>query len=1009
MTLQYFETYPATDCLCPLSQAVVTVLRDVQVKEYLDHQEEKDLVKDILSQIDTIGGVRTTRELIEEVAEGLRKFVGYQSPSGGTNGIPELTGSGIGCPGNGSGQCKHNTGSSGTCPGYQSSYGGMANLSMLLGGDDTGTTDSRKDSWTILAKIFLGAIPFVFSGLSYMYWACSADGSAGREGFKNGDTVNNESQVICHFMKRCGFETSQLRTGSTNGSGITVSELKEAIKASGILTEGAESSLEQSFAMYLEAVRSKVKENNGASAPKDYPLLTLNTLCTGYFRALNQPYRVHRRNHRLPRTIREILYWLSCVQYCPVFRVLVQKMRDLCERNGGPSQKITFYSDKKHSDGKFKTCLITPSNCVSYFLSAALVAPMVLLSIQDTIECLQGRVTRSTSKEIAEKPSHLMTYQEKIDRLADNSKPVPIHDLYANTLFEFRFPMSETESYYLLQDCLVALYYQMYFLKQQCNFHRLPHGQGNGGGSPMDGFDWTLCRYGEGVNSDNISGWKCTENTGQNKVQTQCGQQSNPSPLQAFLCDCLKGFTCPEVMEGESGKKVKYQENLDKLRDKKDNNHSIYSECYPEFLEHRNHVKIPGTECPVPMGFSGSFRSGGAPALGAGGSGSAGSAVGMSGLGINGIVMYYVNDDLTDSCLYQVTRCISSLTRRVPRSTGTLYGFFQGIISVYQSGSSTTGGTATEFKEALDVELLQETFGLQGSVTLMDVVTKWKSSDHKKDGKTCECLDSLSGCEGADQKADGGNTCGKYLHPLTGSLYNSVATQYCDTYLSWILYLSGRLQSGLKALLDAFRDIDCSQSGCVKTTEGVITTGAGNCECRSKGCIKGNHGTTGTTTGCCCWSVVHCAGVLSTFYRFGFSYVSPFGLSGRQEKQSTYNSDSKRTCQNFYKQLQTVITGDLFSKVLDDIRGFLYTTRLPFTLVIFGFWSIVLVYLLWSITGPLDLMHIQSHWRSPGSYLVPLQRIIADGSRNMKRVCTIGYFQDSGDRLLSEGVSDVYL
>ncbi|GFE56082.1 variant erythrocyte surface antigen beta subunit, putative [Babesia ovis] len=203
-----------------------------------------------------------------------------------------------------------------------------------------------------------------------------------------------------------------------------------------------------------------------------------------------------------------------------------------------------------------------------------------------------------------QKPSNEMTYEEKIDRLADNSKPVPIHDLYSNSLFEFRFPMSETESYYLLQDCLVALYYQMYFLKQQCNWERQQ--------TTGDGFGWAFCRYGYEVNGTGCGSWQCPQGKGisgsDKHGENKCGTSTSgtPSPLQAFLTDCLPGFTCSKVkgfMDGNGKGKL--------------NNISGYLECYPPFTEHLGHPTVPGTECAVPMGFSGSFREGG-PASGTG-------------------------------------------------------------------------------------------------------------------------------------------------------------------------------------------------------------------------------------------------------------------------------------------------------------------------------------------------------------------------------------------------------
>ncbi|GFE55991.1 variant erythrocyte surface antigen beta subunit, putative [Babesia ovis] len=1015
------STHPSIDCLCPLSQAVVTVLRDVQVKDYLDHQEEKLLVEDILASIETIGGVRTTRELIQDVASKLADLIGYQKEetydeSSSDEGSSEtdvessaktkivMGDKGIGCPGKSGNGCSHNNGGGGSkCEGYQSSYKSSASISALITGKSD--TSSTNVEWTTLAKIFLGCIPFIFSGLSYMYWAAGS-------GKWNSNTVNAENYLLCQFMKRMGYDTSKLKCGhSSNGNGttnngqnypehgITGQELHDIMKENALFKEFKDG-VSKSFAEYLEEVRKKVRESvkdnsGGKTTDKEHALLQLNTLCTGYFRALNQPYRVHKRKPRLPRTIREILYWLSCVQYCPVFRVLVQKMQELCQRVGGDTG-IKFYSEKK-------TCTITPSNCVSYFLSAALVAPMVLLSIQDTIECRVGKETgsqaqktQSTHQSAASLTTEALTEEEKYHQrineiLKAGDNKVFIHDLYANTLFEFRFPMSETESYYLLQDCLVALYYQLYFLKQQCNWSR----QSKDG----DGFGWAFCRYGEGVNGDGCVSWICpkagaagNDATKNGYAQTlaehtkACGQNGNtggtngtPSPLQAFLCDCLPGFSCKRVM----GLLTTYKSSIS-------NN---YQKCYMEFLEHRTHLPV-GQYCPIPMGFTGSFiKKEGSDT----GTAAAGNGIGMSGLGINAITSHYANDDLTDSCLYQVTRCISSLTRRVPRSTGTLYGFFYGLGGVCQKNGGSNGQAVNS---ALKVEM-GRCPGWRDPKCLMDALMGWTETDHIKNHKSGTgnfTLGSLHGCDYGEK--DGNPTCGYYLRPLGGSLYNSVSRVYCDTYVSWIVHLTGVLNKGLESLLKEFTMVDCKNSGCKGEN------GNDDCKCKEKGCKPSTHGVVNNsgqppnTKGCCCETIADCAGVLPLFYRFGFSFNSPGYVANHQ----------KRKCDKFYQQLQIVIGGKRFSDLLAQIRAFLYTTRLPFTLMIFGFWLAVLGYLLWSLGGPLDLLHIQSHWRSPGSYLVPLQRILADGSRNVKRVCTMKYFSDgTGNGLLEQGINDLYL
>ncbi|GFE55892.1 variant erythrocyte surface antigen beta subunit, putative [Babesia ovis] len=582
----------------------------------------------------------------------------------------------------------------------------------------------------------------------------------------------------------------------------------------------------------------------------------------------------------------------------------------------------------------------------------------------------------------------------KTYKLKNYSNTVAIHDLYANMQFYFSYPLSETQSYYLLQDCLVALYYQMYFVRRQCD-------RGNTFGN-----GWGYCKYGDGVECDDegvggvdgngkgCTSWICKEavkngeayaKQEQNKrtfkdlEQNDCGQKTgnNPSPLQAFLTDCLKGFTCPVLVGDQGG----YKDNLEKLRSSSDKNnkksYALYSECYPEFLSHRGHPTVPGTECAVPMGFSGCFREG------SGTQPASGSKDGMIGLGINAVLAYYASDAVSTAGLYQITRCICSLTRRVPRSTGTLYGFFYGLGLVYGNKRK------QEFKKALEGEL-RSCPGWREPSCLLDAIKEWTESDHskkhtEKNSTGNYTLGSLHGCNNGES----GLTCGQYMRPLTGYLYNCLAPEFCETYVSWIVHLSWILHSGLRSLLDEFTKIDCEKSGCTGKGGGKTP-----CECPGSGCTKGSHGDR-----CCCDSVVFCAGVHGLFYRFGFTYNGPGWL--------VYDG-YKRDCKQFSEQLGKVITEKPFQDLSKQLRKFIYSTRALFGLYIGVYWLAVMGYLLWSMTVNLDLMHIQSHWRSPRSYLVPLQRILADGSR--KGFCTLGYFQEgTGDSLLSLCVSDVYL
>ncbi|GFE55994.1 variant erythrocyte surface antigen beta subunit, putative [Babesia ovis] len=839
-------------CICQLAEAVRDLFRNVE--QQLEPWE-RDLVHDIVSQIRDVGGTHHLKELIYRLGYGLSKFV--RGTGKGTDGKPN-------------GIIKEN--------GYTSHYKKESTLKEV----------SKKASDLIIcAKILMGAIPLVFSGLSYLYWICS--------GGKGGS--NGKSRELIHYVWRMGYPEDSWRCKSStpghdveadvNESNGLTKVFKDCNVLGNAVTLSSSSTNSMSFAAYLDQLRQKTSENPEKlrQSLQENALVKLNILCAGYFRSLHTVDQMRKREPRMPRTVREILYWLTSLPYCPVYRVLISKIKELFRRvASGSGGSITFYGTK--STAQSTSCTIDSENCSSYLQGGALVAPMVLLTIQDTIECRVGKDEK--------------TNMPPAGQLSTDS--IAIHDLYANTLFEFRFPMSETESYYLLQDCLVALYYQLYFLQQQCG-RQLGSVHG-----------WGACRYGDQVECDDCKSWICSASTNGNahKIddKSECGKGGKVSPLQAFLCDCLPGFTCSIVdinlKGGTPGKR-----GIDMLKKA-----GGYLSCYPPFTEHREHSNDkPGSECPIPMGFTGCFK--GAAALGAGGSGSAGSAVGGKGgsgaasssncvgLGIRGALKFYAHDDISESALYQLVRCICSLTRRVPRSTGTLYGFFYSIGGVCQKNGGSNG-------QAVNSALKEELNccpGTRDPEYLMDALFNWRGGgrdDHPETGgnHTKLSLFSLTGCNGGG-KDQSNHICGKYLYPLTGSLYNSVAPQFCDTYISWMVYLTGVLKTGLESLLKEFLEISCADCKCEKGDT-----------CEKQGCKPGQHGNPSNgQKGCCCPNIVDCVGVHGLFYRFGFLFNSPNMLTGKEKG----NPNGLRKCSQFYEQLDKVINKGLFDNLFKEI------------------------------------------------------------------------------------------
>ncbi|GFE55995.1 variant erythrocyte surface antigen beta subunit, putative [Babesia ovis] len=304
---------------------------------------------------------------------------------------PELTCEGIGCCGNKSGS---DSGTGTKCDNcsknkkkkYKSSYrssgsskDGDCKWDEIYKECTTDSGSDKKDTdkvLAVLARILLGAIPLVFSGLSYMAWMAGSN-----KWDKN--TTTEENWLLCQFMMRMGYDRTKLREVKGN-------ELYPKIIQNCKVFDGVEQPKNMNYATFLDSLRGKAKDDKSKNS-KELPLLILNTICSGYFRSLHTIDSIRDPKPRTPRTVREILYWLTSLPYCPIYRTLVPKVQEMFRKvgSGSKGEVVTFYGSDINNDAK--TLGVSTSNCGSYLLGAALIAPMVLLSIQDTVECLVGK------------------------------------------------------------------------------------------------------------------------------------------------------------------------------------------------------------------------------------------------------------------------------------------------------------------------------------------------------------------------------------------------------------------------------------------------------------------------------------------------------------------------------------------------------------------------------------------------------------------------------------------
>ncbi|KAG6440227.1 variant erythrocyte surface antigen-1 alpha subunit [Babesia bovis T2Bo] len=438
----------------------------------------------------------------------------------------------------------------------------------------------------------------------------------------------------------------------------------------------------------------------------------------------------------------------------------------------------------------------------------------------------------------------------------------------------------------------------------------------------------------------------------------KCGQPSNPtvcpvclqptttgvpSPLQAFLEDRLPGFSCREVPQDENPE-------------------------YPPAASHLGHCNGSGQCCPLPMGFRGQFHKGGTSD--------------MTGSRLYGILYFFSNENMMQSCVYTLVRVTAALSATTPQVLGDVFGFFRGGIGEKESGKTKNGETnkACEHNKDPSKKGDEDYFcgwcasGLRDVVKQIEWIPKGGDSDKggKYRGSVGQALIQIKGDkDSAQQPAPQSNNTSlsrltqncQYLSPLTGELYTAVSATFGGTYLSWVLYLSDALHSGLESLSDAFKQIECR--GCKG-------------QCDPNKCKKGMHG---KDSGLCgCQSIVSCTGVLPVLYRHGFSYGNPFNLEGYEQKgeekgdYSIENTKTTKRCHEFLDSLSAVIQNKQdqdqhpLTELLTQVGQLQYDIRLPWIFVLTIAWLVAVLYLAFGAIWPLDWTHMRSHWLRGGEH-----------------------------------------
>ncbi|GIX66042.1 extracellular matrix-binding ebh [Babesia caballi] len=806
------------------------------------------------------------------------------------------------------------------------------------------------------AKIFLSCIPLFYQALTYLYWGCHDKGGGWG------------SQTLANGALRSYFDSQGLLSPyvGTNKRGAHIAE--SALKGfQAEFTKGmtkASSPSPFTYSTFTKELQDKVT-TNGNQLYSNCPLSALYHGASCYFRC--QQITNAKSAAGAPQTIREMLYFLAALQFSPQYDAFDGYVTEYFKA-------VTGNQSGNDSDLKLQVADsgITPKPGSS--------------ASSDTLSAADLKSHLASTFHLA--PAFIGLIQDH--SASDKSDPW-LHSLFSNSQFNLSIPSSGAGIFGALSNYAYALQFQLSFLYIQCR------------NTYTVGCGWNQCTFGKTVNQNtttqivesHICSVGCTRSTTDHKDGNHatgdcghdgCGKQPNKgSPLQAFLTDNLQGFT--HSLPGSSG-------HLD------------------------NHPT--GSMCHVPMGFQSTDLRDSTASKGA-----------------------HISVTLDHFCggfntpLRQLSEKLGCLTKRTPRTLGDLFGFMwhlngqlfkdaqimYGFKTAVKQKPPSVEDFITKFKTAIGshrfrlspeqtgivksfesmgqkIPFLYQLFMLDESNSLPDALFdltyhchKWESGSSRnstrlvhKDhiGKSCSNPNDLwSLYQLVKPKPTQNNDtdpykdcrdqyCGGYLYPLTHSDGATFAPTHASTYLSWVLYLSDDLQSWFQDMLDEFKNIDCKVSGC-----------AGQPKC-SENHASGTHGT--SSSPCSCPSVVDCVDFLPLLYRHGFRFLSAFRLKGMKWENSnssrTYKqtSETKRTCAQFYSQLQSVISGNPLSNLLTSIDTFLYAIRWEFFSKLSGFWAIYISLILYTFFFLLDTLHLRSHLKLTSSHTVPPLALLTSGN-----------------------------
>ncbi|GIX66148.1 variant erythrocyte surface antigen-1 family protein [Babesia caballi] len=612
------------------------------------------------------------------------------------------------------------------------------------------------------AQIFLGCIPLIYHCLTQFYWLCL-------DTKKRWDTYPFNGGALRNLMVALGYGDAFL--GGSTGKAVMTSVATTFNELS-----SANDATSKPYPEFLNSLTTSFNKAFTSPTLTDQTIPALYHIARLYFR------HQHGRNAGKPRppsSIREMLYWLSGLQFSPQYDSLQSHISGVFRNLLG---KSTSTDDAQLSLPVADSGSTKDSNTLSafdlkgYLTMTCLYTPMVLGR-------LQGHGVSTESNE-----------------------PY-LHHLFGNGM-SFAYP-SGAALLSKLSEYAYALQFQLSFLTQQCFIH-------NG-----DGCGWRKCRFGSTVEpttkfKTSVSSHLCHADCGTHSsgacqhdgpATSKCGKQNGAaSPLQAFLTDNLKGFrrdhpgtsdhlascSSKSMCHVPMGFKAEY------LRESPGYGYHVFYPLLFYCSDHSRPLRLLSDKLHC--------------------------------------ISNYTPRSLGDMFGFYLHLCLQVFNKR----SEDLSEYVTKLLKT-RNHPSRAGLVIFEYLEHSIVELGSAVHGVvrhchnrKASDPVKQIKHQTVSGEqcsHSHSQSPADLWSLFSVMDKTKNDCSSSKKCGAYLSPLTrsnGSTFGKSAA-FASTYLSWVSYLSDNFKERLEGLLTDFTNITCTEC---KTLNG------GTCNC-----AKGNHGT----------------------------------------------------------------------------------------------------------------------------------------------------------------------